>query len=85
MLAESTTLDITKIEMSKGKKKKTQKRNQGEPPGLSSAQKDYITVLETELAEQRLRILLYQNIFSTASEQIGYDILKKIGGQRSGP
>ncbi len=55
------------------------------PPGLSEQEDLYIKALEEELIEQRLRVKLYQRVLSQASEELGIDILKKIGVHRSGP
>ncbi len=66
-----------------------QKGKKGKPsyvlPGLSEQEHLYIQALEQELIEQRLRVKLYQRVLSQASEELGIDILKKIGVHRSGP
>ena len=86
ILAVSKELDEKQSAMPKEKKSKKWKREQCSGQSIfSTAQQCYITALEGEVKEQRLRVLLYQNIISTASEQLGEDILKKIGTQRSGP
>jgi hypothetical protein len=56
-----------------------------EPPGLTEHERLYIKALEQELIEQRLRVQLYQTVISQASEELGVDILKKLGAHRSGP
>lgn len=55
------------------------------PPGMNEQEHLYLKALEQELIEQRLRVQLYQTVISQASEDLGVDILKKIGVQRSGP
>ena len=87
ILEVSKDLDEKQSEMPKEeKKKKKRKESQGSVESIfSTAQQLYISALEGEVKEQRLRVLLYQNIISTASEAFGEDILKKIGTQRSGP
>lgn len=45
----------------------------------------YLQAMEEMIAEQRLRVLLYQQVIAKASEELGVDILKKVGSQRSGP
>jgi hypothetical protein len=75
----------TTTEMTKGKAKKGKESKASKPEELSASAKAYIAALEAELADQHLRVLLYQGIISAASEQLGVDIVKKIGGHRSGP
>ena len=85
-LDASKEVDEKQAEMPKEKKSKKGKKKEGSSESIfSTAQQAYITVLELEVKEQRLRVLLYQNIISRASEAFGEDILKKIGTQPSGP
>jgi hypothetical protein len=72
-------------EMTKGKARIIKSVKVEKPAVMTSAQKAYIAALEAELADQHLRVILYQGILSAASEQYGEDIVKKIGGHRSGP
>jgi hypothetical protein len=72
-------------EMTKRKQVKHAQSMMGLPEGLSEEQKYYIAALEAELKEQRLRVLLYQGVIISASEELGEDLLKKIGVNRSGP
>jgi hypothetical protein len=67
------------------RQKKRPKSAPYEPPGLTEHERLYIKALEQELVEQRLRVQLYQTVISQASEALGVDILKKVGGHRSGP
>lgn len=67
------------------RQKKKQKSAIYIPPGLNEQEHMYIKALEQELIEQRLRVQLYQTVLSQASEELGVDIIKKIGAQRSGP
>lgn len=67
------------------RQKKKQKSVTYIPPGLNEQEHMYIKALEQELLEQRLRVQLYQTVISQASEELGIDIIKKIGAQRSGP
>ena len=67
------------------RQKKKQKSVIYIPPGLNEQEHMYIKALEQELIEQRLRVQLYQTVLSQASEELGVDIIKKIGAQRSGP
>lgn len=86
MEKEGTTLAGPKSarKMSHRQKKK-QKCVTYIPPGLNEQEHMYIKALEQELIEQRLRVQLYQTVISQASEELGVDIIKKIGAQRSGP
>ena len=85
ILEVSNEVDEKQSEMPNEKRSKKWKKEQGSGESVfSTAQQAYITALEGEVKEQRLRVLLYQNIISTASEAFGEDILKKIGTQRSG-
>ena len=72
-------------EMTRRKEVKRVEAKTGLPTGLSEEQKHYITALEAEVQEQRLRVLLYQGLIISASEELGEDLLKKIGVNRSGP
>lgn len=72
-------------EMTRRKELKGAQAIIGLPDGLSEEQKHYISALEAELKEQRLRVLLYQGVIISASEELGEDLLKKIGVNRSGP
>ena len=72
-------------EMSRRKEMKRVESKTGLPTGLSEEQKHYIGALEAEVKEQRLRVLLYQGLIISASEELGEDLLKKIGVNRSGP
>lgn len=84
---EGTNLESVKrvSEMTKRKQVKYPQTMRGLPEGLSEEQKHYISALEAELKEQRLRVLLYQGVIISASEELGEDLLKKIGVNRSGP
>ena len=84
ILEVSKEVDEKQSEMPNEKRSKRWKKDQGSGASIfSGVQQAYITALEREVKEQRLRVLLYQNIISTASEVFGEDILKKIGTQRS--
>ena len=72
-------------EMTRRKEVKRVEAKTGLPAGLSEEQKHYIAALEAEVQEQRLRVLLYQGLIISASEELGEDLLKKIGVNRSGP
>lgn len=72
-------------EMTRRKEVKRVEAKTGLPTGLSEEQKHYIAALEAEVQEQRLRVLLYQGLIISASEELGEDLLKKIGVNRSGP
>ena len=80
-----TNLESEKIDSRMNKRKKQRNIKTGYPPELSEVQQQYRQVLETELREQHLRVLLYQNVLAQVSEELGLDALKKIGGQQSGP
>jgi hypothetical protein len=75
----------TNSKMAKRGKKKNEEPTGGLPQDLTAEQLSYIQALEAELSEQRQRVLLYRGVIQTASESLGVDILKKIGGQPSGP
>ena len=72
-------------EMTRRKEVKRVEAKTGLPKGLSEEQKHYIGALKAEVKEQRLRVLLYQGLIISASEELGEDLLKKIGVNRSGP
>ena len=79
-------IGLKEQEMPKKKGGNKLKQSDGQPSTIfSTAQESYIKALEQEVKEHRLRVLLYQNVLSTASEEYGEDILKKIGTHQSGP
>ena len=84
---KGTNLESVKgaSEMTRRKEVKHAQAKTGLPDGLSEEQKHYIAALEAEVKEQRLRVLLYQGVIISASEELGEDLLKKIGVNRSGP
>lgn len=84
---KGTNLESVKgaSEMTRRKEVKHAQAKTGLPAGLSEEHKHYIAALEAEVKEQRLRVLLYQGVIISASEELGEDLLKKIGVNRSGP
>jgi hypothetical protein len=87
MEIEGTTLASSKQEkempkMEKQVKVKKRKKQEDVKVEVSTS---YLQALEEMIAEQRLRVLLYQQVIIKASEELGVDILKKVGSQRSGP
>jgi hypothetical protein len=87
MQSEGTTLETEKGGALKSKTKGTsrgKKRVKAEDP-LVEVRTSHLKVLEGIIVEQKLRVLLYQQVISKASEELGVDILKKVGSQRSGP
>jgi hypothetical protein len=85
MEQEGTKLAAPKSARKMTSRQKKQKSAPYIPPGMNEQEHLYLKALEQELIEQRLRVQLYQTVISQASEDLGVDILKKIGGQRSGP
>lgn len=82
-----TTLEATKEWelMTKSHKGSQRKKREKKEESMIEVPESYLQALEAIIAEQKLRVLLYQQVISKASEELGVDILKKVGSQWSGP
>ena len=87
MEREGTNLASSKQaeRMTKGENKVKSKKVEKQVDLKIEVSASYLQAMEAIIAEQRLRVLLYQQVISKASEDFGVDILKKVGSQWSGP